>query len=468
MAKHNITVTDSGIAFEIVPNTKKIIVPQMHKVIGAVGDVNSEKVTFRCPKLIDGHDISGCSRKYVTWKNTEGTIGHCNLGLLSTDENYAYFEWLIPEGLTVSSGLVSFSIHFEDVDRNGRYTYRWGTAPCNECEILESVNGKLGTYRTVYVDGDTLVISDFVPVDGNILSLENVPKEPEGTIEITNNGVHNVKDYAEAKVQVSSEAPSFEEPSISVANGLVTAEANGLSSVYPLKAPSITVEDGLVTAEANGLQSAYELEAPVISSGNDGLLIAEANGLQSAHQLEAPGFSLDGETLTAEANGMESEYTLESPTIRVDSTGLITATANGLSATHYLSSNNDTDFLPKNIAKGKTIFGLEGQFGDEFYRGKIKFVNVSNERKYAVSLYYVQKDPNGTQTAWCKNGSWIRDGETIEVEVLKDSIIVVRPINITAAFDPMESSGIETISDSHELSAGRVTGNDFFFSIINW
>lgn len=50
----------------------------------------------------------------------------------------------------------------------------------------------------------------------------------------------------------------------------------------------------------------------------------------------------------------------KTPEISVKGTGLITATAGNKSATHQLSSADDSNFNPNSILKGRTIFGLTG------------------------------------------------------------------------------------------------------------
>lgn len=50
------------------------------------------------------------------------------------------------------------------------------------------------------------------------------------------------------------------------------------------------------------------------------------------------------------------------PVITVSDGGLITASANGKSATHQLSAFDDADFVDSNILLGKTLFGLTGSY----------------------------------------------------------------------------------------------------------
>lgn len=205
MAKHG-GVKDSGEYFVINPTTRKVTVPHAHKSIGSVGDHNSEQITFMCPQIIDGHDISQCADRYVTWVNVYGEVGHDKLHLVQVEqgtEGMIYLSWTIRDGLTVTNGVVQFSVHFEDKDLDGTTLYRWSTATCKDCDILDSVNAVLGAYQAVYMSGDTLVFADYNAVKDGVLSIGSNGFIPEGILTITENGTHDVGSYAEVDVQVA-------------------------------------------------------------------------------------------------------------------------------------------------------------------------------------------------------------------------------------------------------------------------
>lgn len=233
MAKHR-GVKDSGEYFVITPASKKVTVPHAHKSIGTVGDHNSEQITFECPQMVDGHDVSQCARRYVSWVNVEGKIGHDELQVAEVEqgtEGMIYLSWTIRNALTVAKGIVQFSIHFEDVDENGITLYRWSTATCKDCEILDSINGILATYEAVYVSGDALVFADYTPVTDGTVEI-NTTMIPEGTLKITNNGTFPVGEYASVEVAVN-----LEEPTITIDDtGLVEATVKGFSSCAQLSA----------------------------------------------------------------------------------------------------------------------------------------------------------------------------------------------------------------------------------------
>ena len=211
MAKHG-GIRDSGEYFVITPASRKVTVPHAHKSIGTVGDHNSEQITFICPQMVDGHDVSQCARRYITWVNVNGEVGHDELKLSQveqSEEGMIYLSWTIRNALTVANGVVQFSVHFEDVDDDGATLYRWSTTTCKDCDILESINAVLGAYEAIYVSGETLVIADCAPVKENTLKLETNGIIPHGTMVIGGNGTYDVGEVAQAVVAVEGDLPKI-------------------------------------------------------------------------------------------------------------------------------------------------------------------------------------------------------------------------------------------------------------------
>lgn len=203
MAIKTHTIKDMGAPFVVDPYERKVTVPHTQRVIGVVGDDRSEQVTFQVPNVIDGHNMPACDRKYVAWRNVEGTPGSDELKLVTEAEDHAIYAWTVRDALTVAKGLVEFSLHFEcDDSATGARIYSWGTQACTSCEILDSVNTILGTYAHIYVSGERLVFADYTPVVRGRLSLQSPGIFPEGTLSITANGTYDVMEYQYADVQL--------------------------------------------------------------------------------------------------------------------------------------------------------------------------------------------------------------------------------------------------------------------------
>ena len=205
-------IRDDGALFVVVPSTRKITVPQSHKIIGIVGDHNSEEITFQCPKTIDGHEVMNCNEHYVLCTNASGNTKSFDIpsSRIRLEGEKIYLTWVVDDWVTSASGTVSFSLHFVDKDGNGNVVYKWGTTPNKDCQILEG-----------QVDDDS-VDQPTIP-DGYI--------KPDGTIKITTNGTHNVKQFEFANVDVGDKPPL--QSKLTMSNGEVTPDDGfyGLSKV---------------------------------------------------------------------------------------------------------------------------------------------------------------------------------------------------------------------------------------------
>lgn len=353
MANHS-TVKDTGVFFTITPETREVKVPSTHKIIGVVGDHLAEQLTFEIPRIIDGHDIAGCSRRYVEWENVDGVPGADSLTELTERPEGAqvdmlYFTWTIRDLLAAAKGLVQFSVHFEDVDENGVRLYHWGTTNCKNCEILDSINHTLGAYTAMWVAGDTLVIADYTPVDRGALALETLGIVPEGTLEIHSAGLYDVGQYAAVDVVASGNMPS----------GTREITANGTYDVAEY-------------AQANVNVPAPTLETPTIKVKNTGEITATANGKTATYQLSSkddaqldPGCILRGETLFGVAGDaprigrFEFDYMIGSGITSSVENGVRVSwckrNSDGLIEATTMTTDSERDFTVTDVLQGSVI-----------------------------------------------------------------------------------------------------------------
>lgn len=249
---HNV-VKDDGALFQVVPATRKIAVPTSHKIIGTVGDHNSEEITFQCPVTVDGHEVMNCAEHYVIFKNALGISYRADIppeDVISDDE-YIYLTWVIDKRVTASAGQVTFSLFFVDKDASDTVIYKWGTTACSDCMVLDSVID----------DTDPPIPEGFL--------------KPEGIMTITENGTYMVTEYAYAVVDVVSSGglPELEDWGVDMGEipnneeGYYYIEAEGIAKgvVYYRPHNEITNqklldgENGCVKVSSGGYLSAYNL-----------------------------------------------------------------------------------------------------------------------------------------------------------------------------------------------------------------
>lgn len=272
MAKHK-GIKDSGAYFVIDAVSRKVIVPHVHKSIGVVGDHNSEQITFECPQIVDGHDVSQCASRYVTWFNVNGEVGHDELNIIQVEqgtEGNIYLTWTIRNGLTVAKGVVQFSVHFEDFNEDGTTLYRWSTTSCKDCDILDGVNAVLGAYKAVYVSGDTLVFDDYNAVKGEVLEIKTDGIIPEGTLIINENGKYPVGKYAEVNVAVDKNLPEitvFEDGKVTATEGEATSEIQ-LSNTHDPDFIAENIKSGINIFGVDGSYDPMPLVSGSITTGS--------------------------------------------------------------------------------------------------------------------------------------------------------------------------------------------------------
>lgn len=348
MSTHN-RIADEGIKFQVVPSTRKIIIPTSYNVLGAVGDHNSEQITFQCPKTIDGHDVVNCSDHYVIWKNAKGETGRSEISVITTDDNNLYLGWTISSDITAAEGYVDFSLHFEDIVANGWTAYKWSTAVCTECLVLESI-----TYSG---ESDTPVIPD-----GYV--------RPSGTLDVTTNGEHDVFGYAAANVAVPvptlhpitiskngtyepddgygySKAivnvqPELQEKTVDE-NGEVTADIGyyGLSKVTV----AVPMPEGVKSITVNGEYDIGEFEKVTVNVGDESaqLHIKTVEITENGTVVVQPDEGYDGMSATTIVTNVQSDLNLQEKTVTEN--GEVTPDAGyaGLSKVIVDVSASDTD-----------------------------------------------------------------------------------------------------------------------------
>ena len=146
-------IRDDDMVLQIDAASRQISVPSGCNVIGAAGDHSSEQLTIQCPRYMDGHDLAGCAMKWISWQNARGDFGENQIVGIIYDTETIQFTWTTSAPLMVAAGLISFSVHFADLDSEGRVIYMWSTGICKDLRVLESLGNRLEYGVALETDG---------------------------------------------------------------------------------------------------------------------------------------------------------------------------------------------------------------------------------------------------------------------------------------------------------------------------
>ena len=155
MATIHSGVVDDGAKLQILPSTRQITVPVSESILGVEGDHRSAEITFQCPKVIDGHDVTKCASHYISWANAIGRPGRYDIKEITVDDDNMYFKWVIDATVTEAAGDIYFSVHFMDLDDDGLVLYKWGTTSCTGLRVLPTTH-----HHTDDEDDDGLLYVD--------------------------------------------------------------------------------------------------------------------------------------------------------------------------------------------------------------------------------------------------------------------------------------------------------------------
>ena len=250
MATHNdkTSVVDSDPHFIVDLITRKVI-SNTDKSDLVQFDHNSERITFECPRYIEGHDTLNCNKVVINYLDDDLPGVYEVDDLKMKDSDTVMFSWLISSNATQKTGKIFFAITFMCVQTNGDVTYRWNTAINEGLKVIEGMNQNS---TIVYDNVDILEQWKqqlFGTSDGEISKIQ----------EATNEMLESIpSDYSDLDAQVKTNASSIEQLKEDLKNaelkdGDITTAKLADSSVTTAKLAdkSITVEklDESVTSE---------------------------------------------------------------------------------------------------------------------------------------------------------------------------------------------------------------------------
>lgn len=143
---HSIYDTDPHFAIDAI--TRVITNKSETKTCIVQGDHNSERFTFECPRMIDGHDMSTCNQVRIQYMNIDQVTREKHVGAYEADdlqispagEDTVIFSWLISANATQYVGPLSFVVRM--VCCTGTtIDYAWHTAIHAGINVVEGIDG---------------------------------------------------------------------------------------------------------------------------------------------------------------------------------------------------------------------------------------------------------------------------------------------------------------------------------------
>lgn len=153
---HNHSVHDSDTRFIINPITRQAKC-ESRKATVIQFDHNSERFTFECPRLIEGHDMSACNRVEVHYINIDPKTKEQNTGVYVADDlridpenpEKVVCSWLISQNATQIIGALNFIVCYKCIE-NGECVYAWNTA-ISSVSVSDGINAS-ESVATEYAD----------------------------------------------------------------------------------------------------------------------------------------------------------------------------------------------------------------------------------------------------------------------------------------------------------------------------
>ena len=140
-------VYDMESHFEINGSSRFIRETSDTKLVVVQGDHNSEVVTFKMARYIDGHDMLLCNRIRVHYINTETDTNNqsvdiyevTDLALCEGNDDELAFTWMIEAPATKYQGQLAFVVKFECIEGD-EIVYQWNTAKNISINVLAGIN----------------------------------------------------------------------------------------------------------------------------------------------------------------------------------------------------------------------------------------------------------------------------------------------------------------------------------------
>lgn len=110
----------------IDPDTREIIVPEKYKILGVFSDEKVTKIPFTCPKVVGNNVDLTEYNLYINYQNASGGRNAYLVDDVTVSGDNITFSWLLSRYVTLSPGVVTYSLCAKKLDGETTVT-EWNT-----------------------------------------------------------------------------------------------------------------------------------------------------------------------------------------------------------------------------------------------------------------------------------------------------------------------------------------------------
>lgn len=152
-----------------IDTNRKFVVPKgFEKTVAYVGDVNSQIITFVCPRYADNHDLFLCDNKRLRWINSSSKLDGSSIldwELNPKNDSELLLKWKMPAEAFTQAGKLQISISiFDFAAGTNQVAFSWNTAALSDLEVGSSLD-------TVAWKIDQQAINSYIPAKDEILNI---------------------------------------------------------------------------------------------------------------------------------------------------------------------------------------------------------------------------------------------------------------------------------------------------------
>lgn len=137
---HGQGIRDDDVRLTIDPESRTITSPN-GKIILVQYDHDSERITFECPRVVEGHDMLEVDFVEVLYATAGAAHGVyiCD-DLSASDADTVTFSWLVSRNATKDVGTLSIIVRFICLGTGGNVDYAWHTALFKKITVSQGMD----------------------------------------------------------------------------------------------------------------------------------------------------------------------------------------------------------------------------------------------------------------------------------------------------------------------------------------